>query len=82
MADRNANDSQLELAHVLFIDIVDYSKRLINEPTALVTRPNELVLQTEQCRSADAAGKLIRIPAGGWDGARLLPAQTRGALRD
>src|SRR5438477_3844944 len=64
MAEGNANDSQLELAHVLFIDIVGYSKRLINEQTALVKRLNELVLQTEQCRSADAAGKLIRIPTG------------------
>src|SRR5438874_1915011 len=64
MAAANANDSQLELAHVLFIDIVGYSKRLINEQTALVKRLNELVLQTEQCRSADAAGKLIRIPTG------------------
>ena len=64
MAEANANDSQLELAHVLFIDIVGYSKRLINEQTALVKRLNELVLRTEQCRSADAAGKLIRIPTG------------------
>src|SRR5437868_11817227 len=64
MAEVNANDSQLELAHVLFVDIVDYSKRLINEQTALVKRLNELVLQTEQCRTADAAGKLIRIPTG------------------
>jgi len=64
MAESNANDSQLELAHVLFIDIVGYSKRLINEQTALVKRLNELVLQTEQCRTADAAGKLIRIPTG------------------
>jgi TolB-like protein/Tfp pilus assembly protein PilF len=64
MAAANANDSQLELAHVLFIDIVGYSKRLINEQTALVKRLNELVLQTEQCRTADAAGKLIRIPTG------------------
>jgi TolB-like protein/class 3 adenylate cyclase/Tfp pilus assembly protein PilF len=64
MAEGNANNSQLELAHVLFIDIVGYSKRLINEQTALVKRLNELVLQTEQCRTADAAGKLIRIPTG------------------
>src|SRR6266576_3815666 len=69
MAEVNANDSQLELAHVLFIDIVGYSKRLINEQTALVKRLNELVLQTEQCRTADAAGKLIRIPPG--DGIEL-----------
>jgi TolB-like protein/Tfp pilus assembly protein PilF len=62
-------DAQLELAHVLFIDIVGYSKRLINEQTALVKRLNELVLQTEQCRKADAVGKLIRIPTG--DGVAL-----------
>src|ERR1700693_6007409 len=60
----SSSDAQLELAHVLFIDIVGYSKRLINEQTALVKRLNELVLQTEQCRKADAAGKLIRIPTG------------------
>jgi len=64
MAEDNANDAQLELAHVLFIDIVGYSKRLINEQTALVKRLSELVLQTEQCQKADAAGKLIRIPTG------------------
>jgi TolB-like protein/Tfp pilus assembly protein PilF len=58
------SDSQLELAHVLFIDIVGYSKRLVNEQTTLVKRLNELVLQTEQCRKADAVGKLIRIPTG------------------
>src|ERR1700758_1570 len=58
------SDSQLELAHVLFIDIVGYSKRLVNEQTILVKRLNELVLQTKQCQKADAAGKLIRIPTG------------------
>ena len=64
MASDSSSDAQLELAHVLFIDIVGYSKRLINQQTALVKRLNELVLQTEQCRKADAAGKLIRIPTG------------------
>jgi len=60
----SSSDAQLELAHVLFIDIVGYSKRLVNEQTTLVKRLNELVLQTEQCHKADAAGKLIRIPTG------------------
>jgi adenylate cyclase len=64
MPAESSSDAQLELAHVLFIDIVGYSKRLINEQTTLVKRLNELVLQTEQCRKADAAGKLIRIPTG------------------
>jgi adenylate cyclase len=57
-------DSGLKIAHVLFIDIVGYSKRLINEQSALVKKLNDLVRQTEQCRNADAAGKLIRIPTG------------------
>jgi hypothetical protein len=41
-----ANDAHLELAHVLFIDIVGYSKRLTNEQSALVKKLNELVRQT------------------------------------
>jgi hypothetical protein len=57
-------EKDLELAHVLFVDIVGYSKKLINEQTALVARLNELVLRTEQCRKADAVDKLIRIPTG------------------
>ncbi len=60
----NADDAQLEIAHVLFIDIVGYSKRLVNEQTALVRRLNDLVRATEQVQQADAAGKVIRIPTG------------------
>jgi TolB-like protein/Flp pilus assembly protein TadD len=54
----------LEIAHVLFVDIVGYSKRLINEQRALIERLNRLVRSTEQFRQADAAGKLISIPTG------------------
>src|SRR5438270_1710147 len=55
---------QLEIAHVLFIDIVGYSKYLINEQRALVEKLNRLVRATEQFQQADAAGKLISIPTG------------------
>ena len=55
---------QLEIAHVLFVDIVGYSKYLINEQRALVEKLNRLVRSTEQFRQADAAGKLISIPTG------------------
>jgi adenylate cyclase len=55
---------QLEIAHVLFIDIVGYSKLLINEQRALVDKLNRLVRSTDQFRQADAAGKLISIPTG------------------
>lgn len=57
-------DSHLEIAHVLFIDIVAYSRSLINEQTELVKQLNEKVRRTEEFRTADAAGKLIRIATG------------------
>jgi TolB-like protein/class 3 adenylate cyclase len=57
-------DSHLEIAHVLFIDIVAYSKLLIDQQTELVKELNEKVRNTEEFRAADAAGKLIRIATG------------------
>jgi hypothetical protein len=57
---------ELEIAHVLFIDIVGYSKLLINEQRRLLTTLNEIVRGTEQFRNAEAAGRLIKIPTGGW----------------
>jgi TolB-like protein/class 3 adenylate cyclase len=61
---------QLEIAHVLFVDIVGYSKRLINEQRALLDTLNQIVRSTEEFRSAEAAGKLIKIPTG--DGMALV----------
>ncbi len=58
------HDLHLEIAHVLFIDIVGYSQRLADEQIALVKRLNDLVRGTEQFRQAEAAGKLIRLPTG------------------
>ena len=57
-------DSHLEIAHVLFIDIVAYSKLLIDQQTELIKQLNEKVHNTEEFRSAEAAGKLIRIATG------------------
>ena len=65
-----AADHELEIGHVLFIDIVGYSKRLLNEQTALVQRLNRIVRDTEQFQKANAAGKLITIPTG--DGMALV----------
>src|SRR5689334_18771594 len=61
---RAETNAGLEIGHVLFIDIVGYSKRTVDEQKKLVIRLNELVRNTDQFRSADAAGKLIRIPTG------------------
>src|SRR4029077_18724990 len=61
---------KLEIGHVLFMDIVGYSKRLINEQRALRERLNRIVRETEQFRTADSAGTLIKSPTG--DGMALV----------
>jgi TolB-like protein/Tfp pilus assembly protein PilF len=61
---------QLEIAHVLFIDIVGYSKRSINEQGAAIDELNEVVRTSEQFQKAEAAGRLIKIPTG--DGMALV----------
>ncbi|HEV2095159.1 MAG TPA: adenylate/guanylate cyclase domain-containing protein [Chthoniobacterales bacterium] len=57
-------NAELEIAHVLFIDVVGYSRLLINEQSALLAELNQLVRTTHHFCAAEAAGKLIRIPTG------------------
>ncbi len=57
-------DLQLEIAHVLFIDIVAYSKLLSSEQRKLFALLNDMIRNTQQFRAAEAAGKLVRIPTG------------------
>jgi TolB-like protein/Tfp pilus assembly protein PilF len=61
---------QLEIAHVLFIDIVGYSKLLINEQSEQLETLKKIVRGTEQFRLAEAEGKLLRLPTG--DGGALV----------
>ena len=61
---------QLEIGHVLFMDIVGYSKLLIDEQREQQQQLNEMVRGTEQFRLAEAAGKLVRLPVG--DGMALV----------
>ena len=61
---------QLEIAHVLFIDIVGYSKLSINEQRAAVAELNEVVRVSKQFQEAEAASRLIKIPTG--DGMALV----------
>jgi TolB-like protein/Tfp pilus assembly protein PilF len=60
----------LEIAHVLFIDIVGYSKLSINEQRAAVDELTSVVRGSEQVQKAEAADKLVKIPAG--DGMALV----------
>jgi TolB-like protein/class 3 adenylate cyclase/Tfp pilus assembly protein PilF len=63
-------DLQLEIAHVLLIDVVGYSKLLVNEQIELLEELNRIVRNSECFRSAETAGKLTRVPTG--DGMALL----------
>src|SRR5437016_3842263 len=58
------SDAQLEIGHVLFMDIVGFSKLLVDEQSDCSHRLNQLVRDTEQFRIAEAADKLIRLPTG------------------
>jgi TolB-like protein/Tfp pilus assembly protein PilF len=61
---------KFEIGHVLFIDIVGYSKLLINEQSEQIQKLKEIVRETEQFRLAEAEGKLLRLPTG--DGGALV----------
>src|SRR5215475_5688924 len=70
MAAEVKKEIQLEIAHVLFTDIVGYSKLPINKQRALIERLNEIVRGTDEYKAAEAAGRLITIPTG--DGITLV----------
>src|SRR5438309_2703710 len=61
---------RLEIAHVLFMDIVGYSKLLIDEQSEALQELNEIVRKTDAARTAEAAGQLIILPTG--DGMALV----------
>jgi hypothetical protein len=60
----------LEITHVLFIDIVGYSKLSINDQRAAIDQLNQVVRTSEQLQNAEAAARLIKIPTG--DGMALV----------
>ena len=61
---------RLEIGHVLFMDLVGYSKLLLDEQREQLQRLTEIVRDTEQVHAAEAADKLIRLPVG--DGMALV----------
>jgi hypothetical protein len=63
-------DLHLEVAHVLFMDVVGFSKLLINDQSEILEQLNRLVRETPHFREAEAAGKLIRLGTG--DGMKTL----------
>src|SRR5260370_607027 len=65
-----SSDVKFEIGHVLFVDIVGYSKLLINEQSEQIQKLREIVRGTEQFRLAETEGKLLRLPTG--DGGALV----------
>jgi TolB-like protein/class 3 adenylate cyclase/Tfp pilus assembly protein PilF len=63
-------DLPLEIAHILLIDVVGYSKLLVNEQIELLQELNRIVRNTECFQAAESTGKLTRVPTG--DGMALL----------
>src|SRR5262252_6407487 len=70
MSSAFSTDVKFEIGHVLFIDIVGYSKLLITEQSERLKTLKEIVRATEQFRLANEAGKLLGLPTG--DGAALV----------
>jgi eukaryotic-like serine/threonine-protein kinase len=70
MPSEHSSDVKFEIGHVLFIDIVGYSKLLITEQSEQIQTLKEIVRGTEQVRLAEAEGKLLRLPTG--DGGALV----------
>jgi class 3 adenylate cyclase len=70
MPSESSSDVKFEIGHVLFIDIVGYSKLLITEQSEQIQKLKEIVRATEQFRIAEAEGKLLPLPTG--DGGALV----------
>ena len=70
MPPEQSADVKFEIGHVLFIDVVEYSKLLINQQSEQLQKLKEIVRGTEQFRLAEAEGKLLRLPTG--DGGALV----------
>jgi TolB-like protein/cytochrome c-type biogenesis protein CcmH/NrfG len=70
MADEQKEKQRLEIAHVLFMDIVGYSRLLTDEQSEALQELNQIVRGTEAARDAEAGGRLTILPTG--DGMALV----------
>jgi hypothetical protein len=77
MSSQPEADLHLEVAHVLFMDVVGFSKLLINDQREILGKLNQLVRDTRRFRQAEVAGHLIRLATG--DGMALVFSNTAEA---
>src|SRR5204863_850193 len=60
----SASEFEMEIAHVLFIDVVGFTQLLINQQGEVLNELNRIIRQTAAFQSAESAGKLVRLPSG------------------
>jgi tetratricopeptide (TPR) repeat protein/class 3 adenylate cyclase len=77
MTTESPSELKFDIGHVLFIDIVGYSKLLINQQSEQLETLKAIVRGTEQFKNAEAEGKLLRLPTG--DGVALVFRNTSEA---
>ena len=70
MAAEVKKEIELEIAHVLFIDIVAYSKMAMDDQRAAIEQLNQIVQSTDEFRKAESESRLLKIPTG--DGMALV----------
>ncbi len=70
MSPGTSSEVKLEIGHVLFVDIVGYSKLLITQQSEQLETLRKIVRGTDEFREAEAQGKLLRLPTG--DGSALV----------
>ncbi len=70
MTEQSHSELKFEIGHVLFIDIVRFSTLLINQQSEQLETLKRIVRGTEQVRTGEAEGKLLRLPTG--DGGALV----------
>src|SRR5260370_34591278 len=70
MAAEVKKEIELEIAHVLFIDIVAYSKMAMDDQRAAIEKLNQIVQSTDEFRKAESENRLLKIATG--DGMALL----------
>lgn len=70
MSSQRKADLHLEIAHVLFMDVVGYSKLLVDEQAETLQLLNQIVRGTAEFRAAEKKDELIRLPTG--DGMALV----------
>jgi TolB-like protein/class 3 adenylate cyclase/Tfp pilus assembly protein PilF len=64
MISEGESSARLEIAHVLFMDVVGYSTLLITEQTKVIAELTSVVRSSLRFRRAEGEGKLLRVPTG------------------